>query len=36
MHLAAAAKLRAVEFITTEKPTKPMFGFTGVKIISIV
>lgn len=35
LHIAAALSLDAREFITTEKPTKPMFRVSGIKIISI-
>ncbi|WP_193200833.1 type II toxin-antitoxin system VapC family toxin [Nostoc sp. MG11] len=35
LHIAAALSVNAEEFLTTEKPTKPMFRVTGIKIISI-
>jgi predicted nucleic acid-binding protein len=36
LHLAAALSLGAEEFITTEKPTKPMFRVSGINVISIL
>jgi hypothetical protein len=36
LHLAAALLIGADEFITTEKPTKPMFRVSGINIISIL
>ena len=35
LHIAAALLVGAEEFITTEKPTKPMFRVSGIQIISI-
>ena len=35
LHIAAALSLEASEFITTEKPTKPMFRVSSIKLISI-
>lgn len=35
LHIAAALSVGASEFVTTEKPTKPMFRVTGIKVISI-
>ena len=35
LHIAAALSLDASEFITTEKPTKPMFRVSTIKLISI-
>ncbi|NJL64463.1 MAG: type II toxin-antitoxin system VapC family toxin [Methylacidiphilales bacterium] len=35
LHIAAALSISAEEFITTEKPTKPMFRVPGIKLISI-
>jgi predicted nucleic acid-binding protein len=35
LHVAAALSLDVEEFITTEKPTKPMFRVSGIQIISI-
>jgi len=35
LHIAAALSLDAEEFITTEKPTKPMFRVSGIRLISI-
>lgn len=35
LHIAAALSLNVEEFITTEKPTKPMFRVSGIQIISI-
>lgn len=35
LHIAAALSLDVEEFITTEKPTKPMFRVSGIKVISI-
>ncbi|KYC39125.1 nuclease [Scytonema hofmannii PCC 7110] len=36
LHLAAALSIGAEEFITTEKPTKPMFRVSGINIVSIL
>lgn len=36
LHLAAALSIGAEEFITTEKPTKPMFRVLGINIVSIL
>ncbi len=33
LHIAAAISVDAEEFITTEKPTKPMYRVTGIKIV---
>ncbi|MGB6294707.1 MAG: hypothetical protein WBF90_00825 [Rivularia sp. (in: cyanobacteria)] len=35
LHIAPALSLDVEEFITTEKPTKPMFRVSGIQIISI-
>jgi predicted nucleic acid-binding protein len=35
LHVAAALSVNAEEFLTTEKPTKPMFRVTSIRIISI-
>lgn len=35
LHIAAALSVNASEFVTTEKPTKPMFRVLGIKIVSI-
>jgi predicted nucleic acid-binding protein len=35
LHIAAALSISAEEFITTEKPNKPMFRVPGIKLISI-
>jgi predicted nucleic acid-binding protein len=35
LHIAAALSMNVEEFITTEKPTKPMFRVPGIKLISI-
>jgi predicted nucleic acid-binding protein len=35
LHLAAAISANAEEFITTEKPTKPMFRVTEIKLTSL-
>ena len=35
LHLAAAISVGAEEFITTEKPTKPMYRVTDIKVISL-
>jgi hypothetical protein len=36
LHLAAALSIGAEEFITTEKPTKPMFRVSSINVISIL
>lgn len=36
LHVAAARLLRADELITTEKPTKPLYRVTGVKVVALV
>ncbi len=36
LHIAAANSIGALEFITTEKPTKPMFRVSSIKLISIL
>jgi predicted nucleic acid-binding protein len=36
LHIAAANSIGAEEFITTEKPTKPMFRVSSIKLISIL
>ncbi|NJL83860.1 MAG: type II toxin-antitoxin system VapC family toxin [Chloroflexaceae bacterium] len=36
LHIASALLLKADEFITTEKPTKPMFRVTEIPVISIL
>lgn len=33
LHIAAAISVNAEEFITTEKPTKPMYRVTELKIV---
>ncbi len=35
LHIAAAISVGAEEFITTEKPTKPMYRVTGLKVVSL-
>lgn len=35
LHLAAAISVGAEEFITTEKPTKPMYRITDIKVVSL-
>lgn len=35
LHIAAALSVDAEEFVTTEKPTKPMFRVTSIQVISI-
>lgn len=35
LHIAAALYVGADEFITTEKPSKPMFRVTNIQVISI-
>ncbi|MBW4667293.1 MAG: PIN domain-containing protein [Cyanomargarita calcarea GSE-NOS-MK-12-04C] len=35
LHIAAALSIGAKEFLTTEKPTKPMFQVSGIQVISI-
>jgi hypothetical protein len=35
LHLASAMSASAEEFITTEKPTKPMFRVTGLQVKSL-
>jgi predicted nucleic acid-binding protein len=35
LHIAAALSIGAEEFATTEKPTKPMFRVSDLKVISI-
>jgi predicted nucleic acid-binding protein len=35
LHLAAAISANAEEFVTTEKPTKPMFRVTEIKLTSL-
>lgn len=35
LHVAAALSVGAEEFVTTEKPTKPMFRVSGIQIVSI-
>jgi predicted nucleic acid-binding protein len=35
LHIAAALSIGAEEFLTTEKPTKPMFQVSGIQVISI-
>lgn len=35
LHLAAAISTNAEEFVTTEKPTKPMFRVTEIKLTSL-
>ncbi|RUT07717.1 hypothetical protein DSM106972_019770 [Dulcicalothrix desertica PCC 7102] len=35
LHIAAALSVDADEFITTEKPTKPMFRVTSIRVTSI-
>jgi predicted nucleic acid-binding protein len=34
-HIAAALSIGAEEFMTTEKPTKPMFNITDIQVTSI-
>lgn len=35
LHIAAAILVGAEEFITTEKPTKPMYRVTDIKVVSL-
>jgi hypothetical protein len=35
LHVAAAKAVGAIELVTTEKPTKPMFRCEGVSVRSI-
>ncbi len=35
LHIAAAISVGAEEFIITEKPTKPMYRVTGLKVVSL-
>ena len=35
LHLASALALRAVDFVTTEKRTKPVFRVKGLRLISL-
>ena len=35
LHVAAALALKADEFVTTERATKPLFRVTGLKVISL-
>jgi predicted nucleic acid-binding protein len=35
LHIAAALSVGAEEFVTTEKPTKPMFRVTSIQVISL-
>lgn len=35
LHIAAALSVDAEEFVTTEKPTKPMFRVTSIQVISL-
>ncbi len=35
LNLCAALRLGAKEFITSEKPGKPMFGVSGIRVISL-
>jgi predicted nucleic acid-binding protein len=35
LHIAAAILVGAEEFITTEKPTKPMYRVTSIKVVSL-
>lgn len=35
IHVAAALKVKADEFVTTEKPTKPMFRVPNLKFVSL-
>jgi hypothetical protein len=35
LHIAAAISVGAEEFITTEKPTKPMYRVTDIKVVSL-
>ncbi|MDQ3814088.1 MAG: PIN domain-containing protein [Armatimonadota bacterium] len=36
LHVAAALLLQADELITTEKPTKPIYRVTGIKVLRLV
>jgi predicted nucleic acid-binding protein len=35
LHIAAALSVDAKEFVTTEKPNKPMFRVSNIQVISI-
>lgn len=35
LHLAAALRLGAAEFVTTEAPNKPLFRVSGIKVVSL-
>lgn len=35
IHVAAAKRAKCVEFHTTEKPSKPLFRVSGIKIVSL-
>lgn len=35
LHISTAKRLKAKDFVTSEKPTKPMFRTTSIKVISI-
>lgn len=35
LHIAAAISVGAEEFITTEKPTKPMYRVTEIRVVSL-
>jgi predicted nucleic acid-binding protein len=35
LHIAGAISVGAEEFITTEKPTKPMYRVTDIKVVSL-
>lgn len=35
VHIAAAKRAKCVEFLTTEKPSKPLFRVSGIKIVSL-
>lgn len=36
LHVAAAIILKADEFVTTERPTKPLFHVTEIRVVSLV
>ncbi len=36
LHMAAALRMGAAEFYTSEKPSKPLFRVPGIRVISII
>lgn len=35
IHIAAAKRAKCIEFHTTEKPSKPLFRVSGIKVVSL-